>query len=86
MPPTSLSPDMIAFLQAMAMQNCLNEHLAEPKWVTGHNLLRDDPSKWFRGNPIDDRDLALINASALPWIDIGKQSFLKHVVRANPLI
>lgn len=68
-------------LDALAMQNILNDHNAAPKWVVGHKLLREDPSKWFRGTQIDDRDLALINASPVSWINIGKQSFLKHVVR-----
>ncbi|KAG6362697.1 hypothetical protein INS49_007790 [Diaporthe citri] len=54
-------------------------HYAAPKWVTGHKLLRDDPSQWFRGTQVDDRDLALINADPVPWIDIGQQSYLKHV-------
>lgn len=68
---------------AMAIQSILALHNAEPKWVTGHKLLRDDPSQWFRGTQIDERDLALINASPLPWVDVGKQSYLKHVVCAN---
>lgn len=55
---------------------------AAPKWVRGHKLLRDDPSQWFRGGTqIEDRDLALINAGPVYWINIGQQSFLKHVVR-----
>lgn len=70
--------------EALAIHNSLNGNYAEPKWVKGHNLLRDDPDKWFRGTQIDERDLALINASPLPWVDIGKQSTLKHVVCANP--
>lgn len=65
--------------EAMAIQNSL-----APKWVRGHKLLRDDPSQWFRGTQIDDRDLALINADPVPWINIGQQSFLKHVVRSRP--
>lgn len=55
-----------------------------PKWVRGHKLLRDDPSQWFRGTQIDDRDIALINADPVPWINIGQQSYLKHVVRGCP--
>lgn len=66
--------------EAMAIQNIMNGHSAAPKWVVGHKLLREDPSKWFRGTQIDERDLALINASPVPWINIGQQSFLKHVV------
>lgn len=70
-------------LETLAIHNSLNGIHAEPKWVKGHRLLRNDPGKWFRGTQIDERDLALINASPLPWVDIGKQSTLKHVVCAN---
>lgn len=66
--------------EALAIYNSLNGNHAETKWFKGHRLLRDDPGKWFRGTQIDERDLALINASPLPWVDIGKQSYLKHVV------
>lgn len=65
------------------MQNTPNGGPVASKWAIGHALLRNDPSKWFRGTPIDDRDRALINASPVPWLNIGIQSFLKHVVRYN---
>lgn len=70
--------------EAIAMQNSLNNQLNTPKWVTGHKLLRDNPNKWFRGTHIDARDLALINASRVSWLNVGQQSFLKHVVRHAP--
>ena len=82
-----------SLVDAFRCEECIAKHKAavaipnsSPKWVRGHKLLRDDPRKWFRGTQIDERDLALINASPLPWVDIGKQSFLKHVVRDNPQI
>lgn len=94
MPSRSDRPQMEALLQALqhqygttdvleviAMQQNPNSDLHAPKWVRGHKLLRENPSKWFRGNPIDDRDLALINATPVPWINIGQQSYLKHMVR-----
>ncbi|KAH8788197.1 hypothetical protein F5883DRAFT_610642 [Diaporthe sp. PMI_573] len=82
------------FVEAIAMLDRMDAHLVThpnaplqdhleagipPKWVTGIKLLRDDPSKWFRDTQIDDRDLALINASPVPWVEAGQQSFLKHV-------
>lgn len=87
------------FVEAIAMLDRMDAHLVAhpnaplqdhleagipPKWVTGLKLLRDDPSKWFRDTQIDDRDLALINASPVPWVEAGQQSFLKHVVRNKP--
>lgn len=69
--------------EAIAMQNSLDAQLNTPKWIKGHKLLRDYPNKWFRGTQIDDRDRALINASRMPWLNVGQQSFLKHVVREN---
>ncbi|KKY37673.1 putative aaa family atpase [Diaporthe ampelina] len=65
--------------EAIERQKSLGCTCNGPKWVIGHQLLRNDPSKWFRGIPIDDRDLALINASPVSWIDFGRQSYLKHV-------
>ncbi|ROW06322.1 hypothetical protein VPNG_07495 [Cytospora leucostoma] len=49
------------------------------KWHLGHELLREQPELWFRGEPADDRDVALINAVPMPWVDIGPQSYLKHI-------
>ncbi|KAJ0107204.1 hypothetical protein J7T55_007574 [Diaporthe amygdali] len=70
MPSRSDRPQMEALLQALQHQYGTTNVL---------ELLRENPSKWFRGNPIDDRDLALINATPVPWINIGRQSYLKHM-------
>ncbi|KAL2284871.1 hypothetical protein FJTKL_08689 [Diaporthe vaccinii] len=87
MPPRDPPPHMRVLLEAIqqeygttnVFEAMTRQQSLAPKWVRGHKLLRDDPSQWFRGTQIDDRDLALINAGPVPWINIGQQSYLKHV-------
>jgi hypothetical protein len=87
MPSADPPPHLVAMFQAIVQQQGgLSALYGGPKWVVGHQMLRSNPEKWFRDTQIDDRDLALINADPSPWIDIGQDSYLKHVVRDNPFL
>ncbi|POS81349.1 hypothetical protein DHEL01_v200279 [Diaporthe helianthi] len=70
---------LISHFRAANMPMQFLRFLGAPKWVAGYEMLRAEPKKWFRDTQVDERDLALIKASPVPWIEIGKQSFLKHV-------
>lgn len=79
-PPTSPPDPKDLTLADFLLQSFEYLHIT-PKWIQGHQRLREHPTEWFRdGRPIDDRDMALINAEPMPWVDIGEQSFLKHMV------
>lgn len=46
-----------------------------------HGLLCNNPRDWFRDEPIEDRDLALLNAGLVPFaVTYAKGSFLRKVV------
>lgn len=62
-----------------SLADLLEDLSHEPVWKIGLEILQDDPKRWFIDTQIDDRDLALINASRLPWVDLGPESALEIV-------
>lgn len=57
-----------------------NRERLNPKWSQALELIRHKPQDWFREQPIDDRDRALLNARPMSCFDLGKKSFLKKMV------
>jgi hypothetical protein len=43
-------------------------------------MLQDKPLAWFRDAPIDMRDLNLIRAEPVPWLDYSQRSYLRKMV------
>ncbi|OCT50282.1 hypothetical protein CLCR_07773 [Cladophialophora carrionii] len=41
--------------------------------------IRDQPLAWFRDAPIDMRDIDLIRAERVAWLDYSKRSYLRKV-------
>lgn len=52
----------------------------EPSWTMALDLIRKHPELWFRDYLVDDRDHALIHGALPSWVDLGPNSYLKHVV------
>ncbi|KAK0124536.1 hypothetical protein ONS95_009485 [Cadophora gregata] len=49
------------------------------KWEAARCKMRTDPSAWFRDSPIENRDLDLLNAYPVSFVDYDKTSFLRKV-------
>lgn len=50
------------------------------KWEEFRCRMRTDPAAWFRDTPIENRDLDLLNAFPVSFVDYFKGSFLRKVV------
>ncbi|KAI3325933.1 hypothetical protein HD806DRAFT_552322 [Xylariaceae sp. AK1471] len=42
-------------------------------------MMRETPEKWLRHLEVDDRDIALLNAACVPWVDYGARSYLRKM-------
>ncbi|KAH7418445.1 hypothetical protein BKA64DRAFT_565078 [Cadophora sp. MPI-SDFR-AT-0126] len=49
------------------------------KWEAARCMMRTDPSAWFRDSPIENRDLDLLNAYPVSFVDYFKGSYLRKV-------
>ncbi|KAH7360776.1 hypothetical protein BKA65DRAFT_473911 [Rhexocercosporidium sp. MPI-PUGE-AT-0058] len=49
------------------------------KWEAARCKMRTDPAAWFRDAPIENRDLDLLNAYPVSFVDYFKGSFLRKV-------
>ena len=45
------------------------------------SMMQANPLGWLRHGPMEVRDLALINAHAVPFVKYGSQSFVRKLVR-----
>ena len=43
-------------------------------------MLRSRPAAWFRDCPIEQRDLDLIKAKDVPWVNYSQASYLRKIV------
>ncbi len=51
-----------------------------PKQELALRMLQDQPLAWFRDAGVDMRDIDLIRAERVPWLDYDKGSFLRKIV------
>jgi len=51
-----------------------------PKWFQIFATVKNKPKEWFRREPMDARDRALLKATRVNWMDYGKGSYLRKIV------